>query len=573
MSTPTLAVSSHSGTKPTRFFSIKNLKSSDVVEIDPRTVKPAPLFVDSAGEPDKQKFRKWCADSSTDHCFYNQVEGLIPATRVTKENPPVFLHGFTADYDAEQTKEEVKTFTAKNAAHMPRWISTTFSGGVRLTWEFEEPVAVDQPELAAAFMKELRRELDVDKCAIAFDDGSLKLGKYFEAGRNWEDLGGKPISSKVLSAVFFRAANKAKIQGDSIIPIEDVAAEIESRWPGRADITVGARVPLFWVEPFEDRVGAQVGDYGMICYSTRAGKSFLSWSDIFGPEFIKNYQAERIGNAVDGLYFDGRFYWQQVDGIWRKRNVEETIRRLKAQGICPRPIKGSGFASEADLVILAAQQRNEVKAAAPIVHDSRRIVVINGEKYLNISAIKIMQPAEHGEPANFPWLHEFLLKCWDEKHPEQQDSFLGWFQHFYVPCLEGRPQQGQAIIIAGEPSRGKTFLNYHILGRAMGGFSDATDFLMGGSNFNKADSEVALWAIDDTRGGASWENRAAFTGALKKHVANPIVRCEGKHRRIRKISGSTSWRTDRHLARQRCPNFQSEDQVRQIGNGGVDDWK
>src|SRR5689334_1529835 len=185
MNTHTSGTISSQPSRSKTFFSIKNLKSSDVTEIDPRTANVAPRFVDKNAASDKKQFREWCANQNTNHCFYNHTEGLIPETRVTQENPPQFLHGFTADYDADQTQEFVREVLDKNATHKPRWISTTFSGGVRLTWEFEEPVAVDQPELAVAFMKELSREIDVDKCALCFDTNSLKLDQYFEAGRNW----------------------------------------------------------------------------------------------------------------------------------------------------------------------------------------------------------------------------------------------------------------------------------------------------------------------------------------------------------------------------------------------------
>jgi hypothetical protein len=198
---------------------------------------------------------------------------------------------------------------------------------------------------------------------------------------------------------------------------------------------------------------------------------------------------------------------------------------LRAQGINPRP-EAKSYASEADKVLLTVQEHHRVKAAAPIVHDKRQLVMINGETYLNISTKGVIKPAT--ETGDFTWIKNFFDNIWDEPVVAQRDNFFAWLRYAYMNCLEGKPVQGQAIIIAGPPSSGKTFLNHRILGEIFNGFSDATEFLMGRTNFNKDNSEVYLWAIDDTKGAASWENHAAFSAAIKKHVANPQVRCEGK---------------------------------------------
>jgi uncharacterized protein DUF5906 len=512
-----------------KWFALKNLKSQDVFELDPRTAKPAPPFVDEEGNKEKKQFRAWCANDQTDHCFYNHVEGLSPSSRITRDNPPMYLHGFTADYDAVQSQADAKVLLNKNALTPPRWMSTTFSGGVRLTWEFETPVLADNKLLMEQFMKELGKEIGVEKIALNFDKSSFELSQYWEAGKDWTDLGSPPVKSKVLAVVFFRAANKTKIQGDSVIPLEDVATEVEKRWPGRAEITAGARVPLFWVEPFEDRIGAQVGDHGMLCYSSRAGKSFVTWGEILGMEFMKNYQAARVGEAAEGVFYDGQNYWRH-DNSWRKRNVEEMQRWLRVSGISPKPVKGSNFGSEIDMVLLAAQAQNEVKAAVPLVHHKNRIAVINGEKFLNISEKSLVRPAESGDPKHFPFLYNFIHNIFDDPQEKQRESYLSWLRYAYKQALEGDPAQGQAVIIAGPVSVGKTFWNLRVLGTIFGGSADPTEYLLGATNFNKDLAESYIWACDDSRVSSSWENKVHFANNLKKHVANPQIRCEGKFR-------------------------------------------
>lgn len=518
--------SSQETSRGIKFFALPNLSSQHVTDtLDPRTLAPVDY------PADKEEFRAWCSNPKTKHLFFNHTEGLTPANRITVSNEAFRLWGFTADFDSKQTEAEIISIVTRNAAEglMPAYYSVSFSGNARLTWDFEEPVLVDQPALAERFLYQLGKELKLKNLLAGLDPASFKLGQYYEAGRHWTAFpDSRPISSRLLATLFYRAADQVKFKTQGpVIPIESVAAEVEKRWPGRVDnFEVGARLPLFWVEPFEDRVGAQVGDHGMICYSTRAVKSFTPWIDILGAAFVRDFQAERIGAAAEDLYFDGRHYWRRDEGgVWRCRNTEDMIRWLKTQGINPRP-EAKSYASEADRVLITAQEAREVKAAAPIVHDIRQIVIINGEKYLNVSAIEVMKPGDNGDPVNWPWLHEFFWNIWAEPQKEQREHFLAWLQYFYVPCLEGRPTQGQAIVIAGEPSRGKTFMNHHILGKMMGGWSDPTEYLMGRTNFNRENAETALWSCDDQRGAVSWG--ASRSSPRNSRNTSRILKCAAK---------------------------------------------
>lgn len=510
-----------------KYFSLPNLSWLDVEELDPSTLPDVKEY--PAG---KSEFREWCNDKGTKHCFYSCVEAIDPYHRVTVDNPAFRMHGLVIDYDAVAAPAQVALFPVNGTeSMMPRWMTTTYSGNTRLVWEFEAPVLVDNEEIADRFIALLAKTLKVDGYLPRLDTSSFKRAQYFEKGKNWKELEGwAPVPSATLELLFLKAATAKTIRGEVDIPLEHVAKEVEARYPGRwvGEFTEGMRGPLFWIADGIDRVGCQVGQFGMLCFSERAGKSFLHWGEIFGPDFVRQFEAERIGAAAEGLWFDGARYWRQnEENYWKARNKDDTIMWLKGQGVSAQALKG--LASDAEKVLLTAQNVREVKGAAPLVHDSREVVVINGEKYLNISAIKILQPAEAATPADFPWLHSFIENIWAAPRESQRDHFLAWLQHYYGSALAGRPQQGQAVIIAGDASVGKTFFNHHVIGKLMGGHSDATDYLMGRTNFNKQDSEVALWAIDDTRGASSWENKAAFSSAIKKHVANPQVRCEGKN--------------------------------------------
>jgi hypothetical protein len=512
-----------------KYFALPNLNWLDVTEVDPPSMPKMDEYPET-----KTEFREWCNSKSTKHCFYSAVEAIDPTHRVTVDNPAFKMHGLVVDYDAVAPQGSIDLIPENGAAGMlPRWVTRTYSNHRRVIWEFEKPILVDNEEITDRFMALLAKELKVKNILPNADQASFKRAQYFELGTDWQEIKGwNAIPASTLEYLFVKAATAKQLKHDgTIIPLEKVAEEVEARYPGRwpGEFVEGARGPLFWIEDGVDRVGCQVGEFGMLCYSERAGKSFLHWGEIFGPDFVRQYEAERIGSAAEGIWFDGQKYWRKNESdLWRARNKDDTIMWLKGQGISGSAMQ-KGMASDAEKVLLTAQDLREVKGAAPIVHDNREVVVINGERYLNISAIRIMQPADHGTPTDFPWLYEFFNKIWADPVETQRDHFLAWFQHFYTTALAGRPQQGQALIIAGPPSSGKTFLNHQILGRVMGGFSNATNYLMGSTSFNKQDSEVALWAIDDTRGASSWENKAAFSSAIKQHVANPQVRCEGKN--------------------------------------------
>lgn len=516
-----------------KYFVLPNLSWQDAAEGDPQSMPEAP-YVKMEDRPTKAEFREWCNSKATRHCFYSPVEGVNQNARITVENPPFKMHGLVVDFDALIDQKSIDLIQDNGEAGLlPKWITQTFSGNRRLIWEFEKPVMVDNEDITNRFIALLAKKLKVKNILPGVDMSSFKTSQYFERGYGWQEIpNNSPISSEVLSLLFVQAATARTLRGTGPdIPIEVVAAEVEKRWPGRVngEFVEGLRTPLFWIDDGIDRIGAQVGKFGMLCYSDRAGKSFVHWGEILGAPFIAQFEAERIGNAAEGIWFDKKHYWvKEEDGRWENRNKDDTIMHLKVQGISHR-MDPKNSATEAEKVLVTAQKLRTVKAAAPIVHDNREVVMINGERYLNISIINVMQPAEKATEEDFPWLNEFFWKIWAEPMPAQRDHFLAWLKHFYSSALAGRPQQGQAIIIAGPPSAGKTFFNNQILGRIMGGFSDATDFLMGKTNFNKSNSEVALWAIDDTRGASSWENKSAFSAALKKHVANPVVRVEGKN--------------------------------------------
>jgi len=145
----------------------------------------------------KAEYREWCAKDTTDHCFYSMSEGDAPSARVSTDNPVNKLHGFVADFDdvpVDWDNVDQILKTRCDGTPMPTWRSKTYSGFIRLVWEFDSPLPI-AADLAPAFLKRLCDALKASMLLGGFDKTSLKPSQYFEIGTNWTKIGDTiPIS-------------------------------------------------------------------------------------------------------------------------------------------------------------------------------------------------------------------------------------------------------------------------------------------------------------------------------------------------------------------------------------------
>lgn len=112
----------------------------------------------------------------------------------------------------------------------------------------------------------------------------------------------------------------------------------------------------------------------------------------------------------------------------------------------------------------------------------------------------------------------------------QLKFLISWCAHFYKNAVRQRvnPDRGQALIIAGPPSVGKSFFVSNILAQLFGGSKDAAEFYLGGGRFNSDIMASPIHVIDDRLGCLSRHARLKFTEALKVVVANGRLRYEAK---------------------------------------------
>ena len=490
----------------------------------------------------KTKWREWQRHPETEHHFYSTFEPLNPSQRLSESNPPHLMHGWAGDYDSPRiaalTDEEVwKLVHDKCPGGLrPTFAHRTFSGMIRLTWLFEQPVPADNEEVLKAFMKQFAKETKAEALLPGLDKASFHPFTYWEYSGERHTLG-DPLSPQTVERIFFNAVSGLRVSTSDInIPLEVVAEEVEKRFPNRweGEFSEGARGPLFWVNDGIERVGAQVTPEGMICYSTRAGSNFMSWREIFGSDFTREYEEKRLEEVVDDVWFTGQHYLTRLpfEG-WSRLNKEDFVLRLKAHGFeVGKPKKGK-LISEAEEALIYVQDYRFIHGMAPFVFNKSEIVTHNGYKYLNIANAEPIQPADNGDPENFPWIYRFLTQVWDPvpiNGVMPDKYYTAWLQRAYKSALEGKPESGHAVVIAGPPGLGKSLLSVFLLRKMFGGSSDAGDYLLnGGSGFNKELGGVGIWYVDDNTSAASFSDHRKFSEMLKKHVATPEVKYHPKY--------------------------------------------
>lgn len=518
---------------------------------EPWNYQPGPI-PDEARE-NKASWGQWAKDTSTRHLYYTATEGVNEGIRITAQNPPRFLHGFIADYDTTIDASMLATLAKRCPADFPpNWQTATFSGGVRLVWLFEKPLAVDHAKLAEKFLRVAMRELRLKKLLPGLDEGAfMALNQIYEVGTKWVSLSTKRLPANVLNFWMTEAAGKLdwKGLGDVIIPIDKVWEEVQKQYPGRWDgeFEVGKRGVVFFDPSSKNPNAAIIKEGGVVCFGQE--KVFYPWDEILGREFVQKFQAEKIGAAVQDVWFDGKYYFRKNEGVWQAHGKDDFGMWLKVRhGIDGSKDRGD-TASELDRTLVFVQEHRRVSGVIPQVYCPDDILIINGQRFLNCAAVKVCQPAEHPQSwgQDFPWLAQFLDTCWDAKlvpctnvrDPKPpmpaRDIFLAWFQHYYRSALQGELLKGQALFIAGGAGAGKTLLGTNIIRKALGGAADASDFLNSDTQFNRELLEVALWNVDDNTVGQDPKAHQKFSEMVKRVVANPFFNYRAMYRDAQRV--------------------------------------
>ncbi len=490
-------------------------------------LRPSPLaeMVSLPARPDfgadKQAMLRWSHSDTTSHCYYNLSEPRYPVRRLAKDNPVAYVHGIVADYDSKISREMLTEGIKQIPADYPlAYASTTFSGGARLVWLFDKKVPVFDCDLAKKIFGKLVKDMKLTKILPGYDEGSTDPARYFELGTDWVALNPDArISSTIVAAVVFEVAKKSDVsQAGPEIPMEAVAAEVERRWPGRwkGPFVPGAQGARFWDAQSDNETGAWVRETGVYAFSGEG--RFLPWGEILGQAFVASFEANRIGAATQSTYFDGARYWYRATGNWVSEVSEPTKRRLMSAGLRREQRRGEVM-SEVERGLSVVEMHSRVDGAFPFLYQDDEVVTVNENRYLNISRVAPTLPAPgiHFWGDGFPWLAAYLEQILDQ---EQRDVFLSWLSHFYRSAIAKDLRKGQALFLAGPPGVGKTFLSSRVIGGLMGGFAEATGFLLGRTEFNSGMYESPIWAVDDATAAADGKAHEMYSQIVKKVVAN-----------------------------------------------------
>lgn len=480
----------------------------------------------------KAEYRDWCADAQTDHIFYSTVEGRAPSKRISNDNPANKIYGVTADYDASvnwvSIDDDIK-FKC-NIEKLPTWRSQTQSGYLRLVWEFKNPIPIE-PELFDTFMSNMLHSLQLNKLFAGFDSSSLRANQYFELGEDWVRTA-DPIEDSIVQAALAKSvADKPPQSADTSIPINIVAEEIESRFPNRwvGDFEIGSRGPLFWIDDGINRDGCQVVEDGIVCYSDRAGKGFMSWRDIFGAGFVKDYEDKKLAGLLDEYWFNGRSFFKVLYNSAVSIPRDQLILELRQAGFTAKSRKNQPL-SEVEAAILTVSNQNRIDEIAPVVFSGDRVVSYNGHRILNCANIDPVQPDADGDRSKWPFLNKWLNQLFvDSGTSPALDYFYSWLKRFYMSVLQREFVQGQALLLVGPTNKGKSLLSNRVISGLVGGYADASDYLSGQTRFNKDLGRVAAWVIDDTTSAASFQDQRKATELIKRAVANPRVEYQAKY--------------------------------------------
>lgn len=100
------------------------------------------------------------------------------------------------------------------------------------------------------------------------------------------------------------------------------------------------------------------------------------------------------------------------------------------------------------------------------------------------------------------------------------------------------PISGHVLFIAGEPGVGKNFLTECLYGPSLGGYVDASEYLLARTRFNDGLFNVGVWTCNDSVTKGDAQERTVFARMLKKMSANVRHVWEGKYKQAASLDWS-----------------------------------
>ena len=518
-----------------KLFAVENHASTNVFKHNPWE-DDAPTL--PARINTKSKFEKWATNPNTKHVFFSGYEGVSNLTRISKNNPPHAMWALVIDYDVPCDKADLLKAVAKfekAGFTIPNAMCLTKSGCARTVYVLEKPFELLSPRFTDQTLKKLKKKLRIESFLPGLDKNAYENpALYFEIGKNWlVDSANPPaLSHKFMGKVLAEAARGSSLRdmGPQFveIPLDIVKKEVQERFPGRwdGDFKLNSRGPRFW-DPDADASSALVVSGGMVCFT--GDKPFMTWAQIFGPRFVEGFLEDKIGGAINDIYFDGKSYWSKnpITELWESYGKEDMGLRLEVNQSLSASAE-SGCASEVKQAIVQIQNVHRIQGAVPFIYIPKSIIFRNGKRFLNTSTAAVMLPEDGGPyfEDSFPWFANYFNLLLSE---EQRIVLLAWLQHFYVNALNGTPRKGHSMFLAGDTNQGKSLFTQLVASIMFGGHVDASSYLKGETTFNKQLFESGLWTIDDTSPASDMKQQAVYSALLKKITADQTFEYMAKY--------------------------------------------
>lgn len=521
------------------FFHAANLVTKTLSPSTPWDFKPTESLTAQI-RFSKEDRQNWYQSSGTNHSFYTGLEGANSQLRVSKENPVRLIHAFVADYDITIPKERIDE-VIKGMATKPQWIETSLGGHFRLVWVLEKPMLVDDTRFATFILQKAKEWLALDSLpgldAPAFETAT----RLYCNGCEWRPVSDKPLPAPISQAFFVKCGRdfRFKAGDDEQVPLDVVEAALKEKYPNflwENAFELETQGPTFWIPESASSQSAIVKAGGMFTFSAHAAKPFYSWTDLLGADFTKKFNDGAISKATEEIWWDSKRFWRKINGLYVSLDKTELMTYFKVTcRLSSKPGQNGITQVDAALDHIFNQQR--ITGAAPFVFQRPGLVVFGGERKLNIYSGKPVEPAAESQiwSENFPFMAYWLDNIFTT--PTQLTHFLAWFKHYYTSACEWKPRPGQNIFLMGGAGIGKTLLNRQVIGVSVGGYVDASDYLIESAAFNAHLVKSPHWALDDDNPSNSIAAQARMQAMFKKTAANQQMIYSQKYEQ----SSMTEW--------------------------------
>ena len=525
-------------------LALPNLSSQALVEMAaPWDYQPEQPIQDMIRKNKKMR-DIWANNPQTRHQFYSFNEGMNPLQRISAErddgegNPIRSQGAMAVDFDSPQTREKAIEY-AKNCIYVPNKLERTLSGNWRAVWGYERELLFPSTKVYIHYQKKFPEfAFDPSRVMPGFDKNAWESpNRMWTNGCEWIHLHDTLIPAAITQGWMVQACKTFKFTEQEFgpaIPLELVKEELAKKYPRfhewEGDFIEQSQGPTFWVTGSTSPKSAIVRETGMQTFAAHAAKGFYRWADLLGIDFVRQFEAKRMGIAVEGIYFDGVNYWYKSSGgLWQPWSQGDTELHLQQQRGLSKKVDSTG-ATLIKQALSFIHENQRVSAALPLVYKDEGLVRFENETRLNISDVKVLppsaEPGVYGPDGNFPFLSA-VLKMFPEGRPF--DTNMSWLHRAYKAGYDREPCLGQVLFICGPKGQGKTFWVTGVVAALLGGMKDATVLLSGDANFNSDMFAKPLWVLDDGTPSADNTTRIRYSHTIKRIAANRRWHVNGKY--------------------------------------------